>query len=564
MRKLLIIAAGLLFLCASVWSQTETQKVKVRAVLVDKDLNQKPVPHLAVVLSADSESTQASHEVKTDLDGTVELLLAPGKYKLTTPQGVDFQDRHYAWGLEVSVGSEPGPLELSNDNAVVTDLPAAQPTRKVDDLTSMFQKYERSVVTVWSEIGSGTGFIVDPAGLVMTNQHVIGPSELVSIQFDEKRKVAAKVLAFDSERDVAVLYADLSAFPGAAAAPIPSAHAGGELAVEGERVFTIGSPLGLKKIITSGIVSKVEKRAIICDVNINHGNSGGPLFNSLGEVIGITTFLLPTPNGPSISGVVRIDQTLPTLDQARKKMKDVSIPDSRLLPVEPTDPYPLDALKETIKSTKFDKKPYIFTMGGFDVALGTPVLKYEIQEEVSLTAQKEKGKRTKKREEAVQNTFEPLQELREWAEYVGEYKPVLLIQAEPQLRETFMSALGRGLASSEGYYGGPAHMKFKTDFYRMKLFCGTKEVEPIQPGKAATVANAHNAFVNVTDATYVGIYSYPPDAVSPSCGKVTLQLYSEKQPDKSESKDLDQKTIDRIWNDFRPYLDARNKTGNSK
>jgi hypothetical protein len=98
----------------------------------------------------------------------------------------------------------------------------------------------------------------------------------------------------------------------------------------------------------------------------------------------------------------------------------------------------------------------------------------------------------------------------------------------------------------------------------MKLFCGDKEVEAIQPGKAATVANAHNAFVNVTDATYVGIYSYPPDAISPSCGKVTVQLYSEKQPDKPESRDLDQKTIDRVWNDFRPYLDAHNRKENSK
>ena len=138
---------------------------------------------------------------------------------------------------------------------------------------------------------------------MMTNQHVIGPSELVSVQFDAKRKVAAKVLAFDAERDVAVLYADLSAFPGAAVAPIATPRAGRELAVEGERVFTIGSPLDLKKIITSGIVSKVEERAIISDVNIiNHGNSGGPLFNSLGEVIGITTFPKPGRNRTRVYG----------------------------------------------------------------------------------------------------------------------------------------------------------------------------------------------------------------------------------------------------------------------
>src|SRR5262249_52743145 len=139
-------------------------------------------------------------------------------------------------------------------------------------------------------------------------------------------------------------------------------------------------------------------------------------------------------------------------------------------------------------------------------------------------------------------------------EYVGEYKPVLLITARPQLRETFGSALLRGLASSGGGYGGPAHLKFKTDFYRMKLFCGEKEVEPIQPGKAASVINAHNAFVNVTDATYVGVYSYLPESITPSCGKVRLQLFSEKEPDKAVTKELDQKSVDRIWNDFQPYI----------
>jgi hypothetical protein len=245
-------------------------------------------------------------------------------------------------------------------------------------------------------------------------------------------------------------------------------------------------------------------------------------------------------------------------------MKDVSLPSARLLPVDPTESYPLDSLKEKIRSTKFDRREYVFTVGGFDVALVTPVLKYGLEEEIGLAAAKEKGRRTKKQSQSVQNSFEPLQDMHEWEEYVGAYKPVLHVQAAPQLRETFISALGRGLAASEHMYAGPAHMKFKTDFYRMKLICGDKEIEPIQPGKAADVVNAHNAFVNVTDATYVGIYSYSPDAISPSCGKVTLRLYSEKNPDKPESKDLDQKSIDRVWNDFRPYLTARANSGNSQ
>jgi hypothetical protein len=567
MRKILFailfLEFPLFFFGAPIRSQVEISKLKVRVILVDKDLNQKSVPHLTVLFSADANGPNSAHEVKTDFEGNAEFQAPPGKYRMTTPQGVDFQGHHYAWEMEINVSGESASVDLSNDNARITDPPSVEPKRKVDDLTLMFQKYQKSVVTVWSEIGSGTGFIVDSAGLVMTNQHVIGPSELISVQFDAKRKVAAKVLAFDAERDVAVLYADLSAFPDAMVAPIAKTQEGREIAVEGERVFTIGSPLGLKKIITTAIVSKVEDRAIISDVNIiNHGNSGGPLFNSLGEVIGITTFSVPGRGGPGLTGIVRIDQTSPTLEHARKKMRELSPPSARLLPVEPTDPYPLGPLKEAIRSAKFDRRPYFFSVGGFDVALGTPVLDYELQNEVGLKAAQEKGKRTKQGKDSVQNTFDPLQDLRDWTEYADAHKPVLTVRAKPQFRETFLSQLGHELTPAIEMYAGGPRWKFRTDFYRMKLLCGSKEVEPIQPGKAATVVNAHNAFVNVADATYDGFYSYPPDAISPSCGKVTLQLFSEKDPNKSESKDLDQKSIDRVWNDFRPYLAAHGNSGN--
>jgi S1-C subfamily serine protease len=554
MRNVLFAFISVLLVCASLRSQTGISKINVRVILVDKDLNQKPVPHISVVLSKDSSDPGGSQEVKTDFSGNAEFLAPPGKYRLATLEGIDYQGRHYAWNTQIKVNAGPCSVDLSNDNARITDLSPIETPSKEEDLTLMFQKYQKSVVTVWSEFGSGTGFIVDPAGLVMTNQHVIGPSELISIQFDAQTKVAAKVLAVDSERDVAVLYANLTAFPGAIPVSIATAHAGRELAVEGERVFTIGSPLGLKKIITSGIVSKVEPRAIISDVNINHGNSGGPLFNSQGVVIGITTFLLPTPNGPSISGVIRIDHALSTLAVARKKMKDVPQPSARLLPVEPIDPYPLSALKELIKSTRIDKRPYVLTMGGFDVGLVTPVFKYKLQEEVGLTAETEKGRRNRHGHESERADFEPLQDMHEWDEYTGEFKPILLIQAAPQFREPLMSTLARQVVSSTGYYTPAAHLKFKTDFYRMKLFCGAKEIEPIQPGKIATLANTHTTFVNITDATYIGIYSYPPDAISTSCGRVRLELYSERQPNTPEIRELDEKTVLRISKDFQPYF----------
>jgi S1-C subfamily serine protease len=538
------------------WSQADTAKLSVRAILIDKDLNQKPVPKLAFVLVPFEGPAGEQATGKTGFDGNAELRLIPGKYRLSTPDPVEFQGRKYSWEVEVTVSTAGSSIELSNDNAKVSDASAAAPGRKVDELTTLFQKYQNAVVTVWSEIGHGTGFCVDKAGLIITNQHVIGPSMLNSVQFDSERKVAATVLAFDPEKDVAVLWANPTAFPEMIVVPIPKAETGKNTVIEGERIFTIGSPLSQRKILTTGTVSKVETRAIISDININHGNSGGPLFSSLGEAVGITTF---RESGPGVAGIVRIEEALPLLEQARKKMGDLTPPSSRYLPVEPTDNYPLDQLKETISAEKFDHHPYYFSESGFDVAMVTPVLRYRNEVEVQLAAAKEKGKRTRKKDSAIQNTFQPLQDLPGWAEYLGEYKPVVLVIARPQLRETFMSALGRGLAASGGGYGGPARLKYKTDFYRMRLLCGGKEVEPIQPGKAASVVNAHNAFVNVTDATYVGVYSYPADAIQPSCGETALELYSEKEPDKPNRKVLDAKSVERIWSDFQPYFAQKQK-----
>ena len=159
-----------------------------------------------------------------------------------------------------------------------------------DELTTQFKRLQNSVVTVWSEFGHGTGFIVDSAGLVLTNQHVVGPSEYIAVQFDEQRKLAAVLLAADPEKDIAVLRTNLSEVAEAVVAPIAQSNSSEPLVVEGERVFTIGSPLHQTKILTTGIVSKLEAHAILSDININHGNSGGPLFNSVGSVVGITTF----------------------------------------------------------------------------------------------------------------------------------------------------------------------------------------------------------------------------------------------------------------------------------
>ena len=100
-------------------------------------------------------------------------------------------------------------------------------------------------------------------------------------------------------------------------------------------------------------------------------------------------------------------------------------------------------------------------------------------------------------------------------------------------------------------------MKFKTDFLRMTLMCGSTVVAPIQPSTIARLVNVHNSYVRATDATYEGLYSYPIAAFSPECGTVTLQLFSEKNPKAGTLKVLEKRTTDRVWMDFEAW---RNRT----
>src|SRR5207249_826110 len=156
----------------------------------------------------------------------------------------------------------------------------------------------------------------------------------------------------------------------------------------------------------------------------------------------------------------------------------------------------------------------------------TPIFAYREQYERSVQIAKEKESRNRRQPQAVQGTFQPLDELRNWAEYVGEYRAVVQVLVKPKLSETFWSAFGRGLVAGAAAYSHtyanlpPAKMRFRNDFYRMTLLCGAKEVEPIQPGKIEQVIDVQNFAVNATDATFAGFYTYPPDAISPRCGSV--------------------------------------------
>jgi len=545
--------AVLLSVCAlAVQANPDLVKVKVRVILVDRDLNQKPVPFLLVSLKSGAKSS----EVKTGLDGTVETQLPPGKYMITTPKPAELGDRRFSWNMTLAITGAQANVDLTNDNAKTEQISAPASASSGEssgggDLTEHFKRLKNTVVTVISESGHGTGFFVDGKGLLLTNQHVVGNSDYLAVQFDREHKIPARLIAADPQKDVALLSVNLTALPSATPAPLFRATAGKPPVQEGERVFTIGSPLTLDKIITTGIVSKVEQHTIISDVNINPGNSGGPLFNGAGQVIGLTTFGTRGEGGPGVSGIVRIEEAMALLDQNRGKVNG-TVPGT-LLPVEPLTPYPVEGLKQALKGDKFDPRPYYLSAGDFNIALSTPPFDYREEEERRLAAQRVHKKRNKKNEQSTENSDDS-DAPKQWEEDAGAHPAVFGIYVMPQAKEGFGSALGRSFNVNS-----TAKLKFKTDFQRMKLFCGSKEIQPIHPGRVPITVSVRNQAVKMDDSTYKGAYLFPPDAVNPNCGVVKLAIFSSKS-EEPVIKTIDEKSVQHIWEDFEAFRRAEEES----
>ncbi|HEX8456038.1 MAG TPA: serine protease [Pyrinomonadaceae bacterium] len=557
----------LLAASSSALAQTAA-KVSVKVALVDRELNVKPVPKQVLLvqkLGADNapDTNAPAQELTTSFDGTATLALPAGSYQISAQKPVEFDGKSYQWSAKFRIAEgQDATVELSNDNATVTAsaaVPAASGRRRVTEEAELFKQLRDGVVTVEGELGHGTGFIVDARGLILTNQHVVSNSKELRVQFDRTHKVRAVLVAEDRDRDVAVLWANLSPCSSCKALKIAAPQTDEPAVVEGERVFAIGSPLSQEKILTSGIVSKVEKRAIISDVNINPGNSGGPLFNSLGEVIGLTTFGESAGFGPGVSGIVRIEEAEQTLAKAKEIAGTKEMPSAELMPTVPEDAFPLDAIKTRLDVKKFETKPYKTELGDYDVMMLTPVYKFYLTERDRLEAVREREKRN--RGDGAQGTMDKYRNLRNWAEYAGELKPVVQILAIPEMKMTGKSLLlGAVLMAGAGMMT-PPDMKFKADFYEMSLVCDGKSITPIQRGKSELVVPMPSYYKMKNRYTYAGIYTFPVDPFEPGkCKQLTLNVFSEENPALAAKKILSPQMVQQVWQDFSEYRQRKGAT----
>jgi putative serine protease PepD len=193
----------------------------------------------------------------------------------------------------------------SNAPATTTPVSISSSDGKANLARAVYAAASPSVASVRTSEGSGTGFLVDSNGTMVTNAHVVGSNHQVQVRFDDNGAYHdAQVLSVDASTDLAALKVDASAAEGVR----PLELADSDNVQVGDSAIAIGYPLGLDRTATAGIVSGLERsiespngfsidKVIQTDAPVNPGNSGGPLLNAKGQVIGVNSQIATAAGG---------------------------------------------------------------------------------------------------------------------------------------------------------------------------------------------------------------------------------------------------------------------------
>lgn len=196
--------------------------------------------------------------------------------------------------VEKSISSgKPGPAAPVDDSILYTS-GRLEPA----EVPELVRRHGDAVVLVKNAAGRGSGFVISRQGHLITNYHVVEGNSRVQVElfrrtpqgYEKHDLKRIKIIALQPLRDLALLQLDLEELKGAAPEPLVISDRD-DLSV-GSLIFAVGSPLGLERTVTQGIVSSTSRRIgnlrmIQTDAAINPGNSGGPMFNARGEVIGV-------------------------------------------------------------------------------------------------------------------------------------------------------------------------------------------------------------------------------------------------------------------------------------
>ncbi len=558
MKTKFVLLLAVATLCITAANAQFQDNVSLKVTVVDQALNLKNVPKFVLIVRKSNDPAFKEQRVSTAFDGSAALLLPPGDYTVFSEKEVTLEGRSFSWEHRFTVeAGRATRIELSNDNAKISvgRADSRVPRRRISEAAEMFKTLRNGVVTIEGELQTGTGFIFDEKGLVLTNNHVIAESNEIRVRFDKHTAVKARVLVRDLERDLAVLQINLSVFSQSLILKLAAANAAEAPVYEGEQVFTIGSPASQEKILTTGIVSKVGERAIISDINFSAGNAGGPLFNSAGEVVGLMSFKVKDrkEKGDSgLAGIVRIEETTDLIAKARELAATKGIPSGELMPNIPDGTFPVETIKTAVRSPQFSSKEYVDDVKNYQVRYMTPVYKFYMIEKDRIESLKIREKRNK--DKGKLDAADMFRDLSVWSEYAGELMPVVDVLALPETRATAKSMALTAITNLTVGISTPLDLNYRADFSQMKLLCNGREVTPLRRSKTEIDRDLQSYYKTKKRFTYAGVYTYPYDIFAPGrCTQMVVHVFSEEDIETPIVSTVSDAIKNRIWTDFRDF-----------
>jgi serine protease Do len=234
------------------------------------------------------------------------------------PDFVSLYERNSPSVVSISVTSTPASRNRNRSGGGGDD---AQPDR--GEMEEFFRRYFGGgrAPREFRRQGGGSGFVISPDGLIVTNAHVVEDADEVIVKFSDRRELKAKIIGTDNRTDVALIKVEASGLPAVRIGNPDSLRIG-------EWVAAIGQPLGFENTLTSGIISAKSRASragsttgelvpyIQHDAAVNPGNSGGPLFNAKGEVVAINSMIATVTGGfQGISFAIPIDLAMDIVGQ---------------------------------------------------------------------------------------------------------------------------------------------------------------------------------------------------------------------------------------------------------
>jgi hypothetical protein len=374
------------------------------------------------------------------------------------------------------------------------------------DYSKLYEKASPAVVQVTTDDGSGSGFLITKFGHIATNYHVIRNSRYLAVQFPDGRKVKAAIAAINQQYDMAILKVNSEIVENIEPLAILPEEKESTVKV-GVPVVAIGSPLNQKFLMTQGILSKVDETTVLGDFLLQAGNSGGPLMNPEGEVIGINTF-----GEANIAGAIRVGTLRDFLSSPELLKESIGIePSTNQLASVSAVRYPVDVLNHKIDTETLDFDAYKFKAGDFTVTAITPVLIGKIQamaeKHRALNRQERRGKHIS------DSSYHELQEpYYEWHRSTEtSLDSAITFDIRPDSGPTKRSITSRLIPPPLRFgKAGRTEMEFKGEFLEFRIYRDGQLIQPIMPGRAV-IEGSSDQKSRFVDQAYAGSYIYAPE-----------------------------------------------------